>query len=204
MHYSAGHFDRDLSHVCEPCGGERICICSFLPDYPLVPFIAEPARRIKRLEARYEFVSTLLWNVLLDQAAYSAEHRDLASRRIGLGSPKLVGVLATFNANVHPAHLLIALSFDPPEEQVKVDFALSAIGREWLPGAASKLGSSWPSILARMESAFAPGATPDTIRAYVPNGDEYYRQPNWQVVDAWNAVVRQTLGECASALANEG
>ena len=149
MDYSGGQFDRDLSYVFEPCGGERICICSFLPDYPLVPFIAEPARRIKWLKARYEFVSRLFWNVLLDQAAYSAEHRDLASRMIGLGSPKLVGLLATFNSNVHPSHLLIALSFDPPEEQVKVGFALTAIGREWLPRAASRLGRSWPSILTR-------------------------------------------------------
>jgi hypothetical protein len=203
MDYTDGQFHRDLFHILQPCGGRSISICSFLPDYPLVPFIVEPAQRIQRLQTRYDFVAALFWNVLLDQAAYSVEHQDLASRNIGFQSPKLVGLLATFLTNLHPSHLLIALSFDAADDRAVLPTALTRIGREMLGKAVPKLGRSWSGILPRMQNAFVVGATPNTIRAYVPHGDEYHRRPDWHAVATWNDRVRETLTEFSTALANE-
>jgi hypothetical protein len=177
--------------------GERghassISICSFLPDYPDSPFFAIPAQRIRALQDRDQFVVAVFWEVLADQAVHSISDRDLAQFDPPIYSPKLKGLLSTAKSNVHPAYLLIALSFLRETDRFVREHIMT-IGSSVLAMLQNPTGPLFERICSSMSEALPLHHRPDSIRAYVPHGDNYRLQPNLAFVDVWASTARDTL-----------
>lgn len=188
-------YGRDLAVILADRAANSLSVCSFLPDYPDAEFFRDPARRLKQLPHSGPFVASVFWQVLADQATYEVTRGDLSGRGMRVRPPKLVGLLGTMHNNLHPAFLLIALSYGHLADRTTISPEIENIGRAMLPEVQRILNSSWPAVGTQMRDALGDGSVPDSIRAYVPHGDAYRLQPNWDAVVSWRGAARDTISE---------
>lgn len=193
--YYPSLYARDLVRVLPNPGDDRaISICSFLPDCPRGPFFREPARQIRLLRQRDAFVVSAFWEILADQAAYFTLGRDLTRFADPILAPKLNGLLSTANSNIHPAFLLIAMSFGR-ETADGVALDVRGVGTSFLGRLRESTGTEFEVLTKEMSRALLEDRRPDSIRAFVPFGDEYRLKPNLDFVAKWADAARETLVE---------
>jgi hypothetical protein len=190
--YYPSEYEEDAQKVFrDDVDGRVVSICSFLPDYPSEPFFQRPAERIDTLIQRDPFVVSVFWEVLADQAFYSRTGKDLSQVSSAIRAPKLVGLLASARSNVHPVFLLIALSLAADGRDCSE--AIAEIGSSLLNHLKSTAGVDLDRLVMVMAGALHENRRPDSIRAFVPNGDAYRLKPRLDLVNRWCAVASETL-----------
>lgn len=202
--YFPAGYQRDANALCGRNANCSLSICSFLPDYPDVPFFRDAAAHLKELGDRTSFICAMFWEVLCDQATYTLTRRDLTRYSWPGPAAKLVGLLGTMQTNLHPGFLLIALSFDHKLEPNTVSEIIRRLGSTMLVSFRESVTAESDAIASHMHASLGAGIVPDSIKPYVPGGDRYRHQPNWISVAIWAAQARETLATVFSSLANDG
>ena len=192
-------YAHDASQVPEP-GSYSVSISSFVPDVPQGPFFRNPARRMRSLPNREVFTCCLFWETLADQASYTITRVDLVGHGWPLPVLKLQGLLGSCGTNVHPGFLLLAMSLSEGYDRQRVGQDLSDVGVLVLRALAPVLAARFPPVARDMADAMCRTAMPESLRAFVPNGDRYRLAPDAALADQWRTVVADTIrGHLAAA-----
>ena len=205
LDYHVNAFDDDLRLVI---GGASpnwtdLSIASFCPgDPPAVPMYSEPANAFRSLDDQRWFLCSLFASQLIDQACHCVTG-SVRQMRAGMpGQVRLVGMLGSYYDTMHPSFLLLLLGlYRLPvhhEEQIAngIRAALTAELR-YMHATADERSR----ILAELRRAIAVDSTPTSLRASLPNGDDYKWTPNFEVVEKLRAAAASVVEHVMSDLA---
>jgi hypothetical protein len=194
--YHASCFERDLADVVAKDGAPytRLSVASFCPDFPEVPIYADPGCAFRALHDSCWFLCALFAAQLADQATHcvtGAVGRDRAGTH---GALVLVGLLGSYWHVMDPAFLLLALAlYDPPVPIETLREGIRALVSKEFEALRSHPSSSQIVHAARASLAYLP----ESLRAFVPDGDAYTWQPDRALADVLRTVSLEALARTA-------
>lgn len=118
--YYKEDFGRELLMVQNAPRGtsnDRISITSIVPDEPFTGMSGETSRAFKKLPYPRLFLFAYFFTALIDQAIHSALREEHSFFHRFARYPKFVGILATYDHNLHPGLLLLAATLYTPKEE---------------------------------------------------------------------------------------
>jgi hypothetical protein len=78
-----------------------------------------------------------------------------------------------------------------------VSLDIREIGMSFLTRLQKTTGATFDGLTNEMSQSLSEGRRPDSIRAFVPFGDEYRLKPNLDFVAEWVDAAQETLGAFA-------
>jgi len=204
LEYHVDAFDDDLRHVIGGASANwtDLSIASFCPgNPPAVPRYSEPANVFSSLGDQRWFLCSLFASQLVDQACHCVTGSMRQMRAGTLGQVRLVGLLGSYCDTMHPSYLLLLLGlYRLPmyhEERVAngIQAALTAELR-YMHATADERSR----ILAGLQRAISVDATPTSLRAFLPNGDDNKWKPNFEVVEKSRAAAAAVVEHVMSDL----
>ena len=165
---------------------------------------SEPANAFRSLDDQRWFLCSLFASQLVDQACHRVTGSVHQMRAGTLGKIRLVGLLGSHYNTMHPSFLLLLLGlyrFPMHDEERVANGIKAALTAELRYMHAS--ADERRRILAELRHAIAVESTPTSLRAFLPNGDDYKWKPNFEVVEKLResaaAVVEQAMSDLTPA-----
>jgi hypothetical protein len=202
--YYSTEFSSELGAVCTLASGSGLGAGS--PENPrlsIVQFIPPTVDASDHFNSLYalgpvkdplEFTLASFWDVLVDQATDAAGCRPMRNPRTGRSGLKLRGILGSAHDNLHPALLLLVASmYLRRERSADVASALVDLVKAESDRFSDALSDDGLEIAEAAASGLALLFLPQSLGAYLPNGDRNPRQP---IVDSaldWAVVVQCEL-----------
>ncbi len=200
LEYHVNAFDDDLRHVIGGASSSwtNLSVASFCPcNPPVVPMYSEPANAFRSLDDQRWFLCSLFASQLVDQACHCVTGSVRQMRAGTLGRVRLVGLLGGYYNTMHPSFLLLLLGLyrlsKHGEERVAngIRAALTAEIR-YLHGTMDERSR----IVAEIGRAMAASSIATSLRAFVPNGDDYKWKPDFEVVERLRMAVVGVMTTC--------
>lgn len=193
--YRSQHFERDLARVLAKQDGPytRVSVACFCPEFPDVPFCSDPGRAFQSLSDSRWFLCAFFAAQLADQATHFVTGRVTQNRAGTYGQLILVGLLGSGQFVMDPTFLLLVLAlYEPRDVGVLVGGLKDLVAAEFDElhdrDAAQKIVAAAAASLEFM---------PDSLRAFLPYGDDYKWQPDGGIVRALRQAAAEGLSRTA-------
>lgn len=191
LEYHHRSFERNLGELTAGSTGRHfpLSISSFCPDWPKGPSTyAEPAEAFHRLDDMLWFLCSFFASQLVDQASHSSLGFVPKQRANSQGQIVLVGLHGSYWNVMTPAYLLLVISlYRRPVSDHEVADGVSAVLQSELKDLELE-PKTRAAVLDNALAALQSQAIPDSLRAFVPRGDQYWLQPDRVFVE----LVRQS------------
>ena len=198
VQYFRSAFANDLKLVANATADAKhpanLSVASFCPDYPKNPMFSKPAHHFAGLREQRWFLSCFFVTQLACQASHSRGMSYYYGPRT-----VLVGLLGSGSSVMHPAFLLLVLAlYREPVKAADTGAGLNAILGAQLRDvqAASALDSV--EVLAAMRAGLENERMPTSLRAFVPDGDDYRYAPDLGAVAKWRVGLLESLSAAAA------
>ena len=132
---------------------DRISIVSLLPAEQYPGLVGENARAFRSLQSQRLFLFSYFFTSLIDQAIHSALREEHPYFDRISQYPKLVGILATYHHNIHPALLILAATlYTDKEDRSMATKQFCALADFFAEDYEDFLVNKYPSLTGRLQT----------------------------------------------------